>query len=73
MEIMWAISSLKNFIKECCADVKPSCVEDAWNNLKDYLLSGADKVCGKTKDGRVYHNKTWWWNNTVNVAKEKQK
>ena len=32
-------------------DVTPSCVEDAWNNLKDCLLSGLDKVCGKIKGG----------------------
>ena len=49
----------QNFTKEHSADVKASFVEDAWNNLKDCLLSGVDKVCGKTKGGRVRHNKTW--------------
>ena len=28
----------QNFMKECCADVTRSCVENAWNNLKDCLL-----------------------------------
>ena len=66
----WKVmAEYQNFIKEHCADVTPSCVENAWNNLKDYLLSGVDKVCGKTKDCRG----TWWWNNAVNdVVKEKQ-
>ena len=41
----------QHFIKEHCADIKPSCLEDAWNNLKDCLLSGVNKVCGKTKGG----------------------
>ena len=63
----------QNFIKER-ADVKPSCLEDAWNKLKDCLLSGVDKVCGKTKGGRVRHNETWWWNDVVNdVVKEKRR
>ena len=54
-------------------DVTPSCVEDAWNNLKDCLLSGVDKVCDKIKGGWVRHNKTWSWNDAVNdVVKEKQ-
>ena len=62
----------QNFIKECHADVTPSCVEDAWNNLKDCLLSGVDKICGKTKGGQVHHSETWWWNDVVNaVVKEK--
>ena len=33
-----------------------------------------DKVCGKTKGGRVCHDKTWWWNDAVNdVVKEKRR
>ena len=32
----------QNWIKERCADVTQSCVEDGWNNLKDYLLSEVD-------------------------------
>ena len=32
-----------------------------------------NKVCGKTKGGRVCHNETWWWNDPVNVVKEKPK
>ena len=32
-----------------------------------------NKVCGKTKGGRVCHNETWWWNDPVNVVKEKRK
>ena len=33
-----------------------------------------DKVCGKTKGGRVRHNETWRWNDVVNdVVKEKRK
>ena len=58
---LWRLRELEvqaeyqNFIKERCADVKPSCEEDAWNNLKDCLLSEVDKVSGKTKDGRVRH------------------
>ena len=60
----------QSFIK----DVKPSCVEDVWNNLKDCLVSGVDKVCSKTKGGWVHNNKTWWWNNVVNdVVNEKPK
>ena len=35
-------------IKERCGDVTPCCV-DAWNNLKDCLVSGVDEACGKTK------------------------
>ena len=46
----------QNFIKEHCADVKSSCVEDVWNNLKDCLLSRVDKGCGETKGGWVCHN-----------------
>ena len=41
----------QNLIKEHCMDVTPSCIEDAWNNLKDCPLSGVDKVCGKIKGG----------------------
>ena len=41
----------QNFVKEHCADVTLSCVENAWSNLKDCLLVGLDKVCGKTKFG----------------------
>ena len=41
----------QNFIKEHCADVTLRCVENAWSNLKDCLLVGLDKVCGKTKGG----------------------
>ena len=64
----------QNFIKECRADVKPSCLEDTWNNMKDCLLSGVDKVCGKTKSGLVRHNETRRWNDAVNdVVKEKQR
>ena len=48
----------QNIIKERRADATPSFVEDAWNNLKDCLLSGVDKVCGKTKGSRVRHNET---------------
>ena len=45
-----------------------------WPSLKDRLLSGVDKVCGKTKGGPVPHNETWWWNDAVNdIVKEKQK
>ena len=62
----------QNFINEHRADVKPS-VEDIWNNLKDGLLSGVDKVCGKTKGARVRHNETWWWNDAVNAVKRKRK
>ena len=50
----------ENLIKECRADVTQSCVEDAWNNLRDYLLSGVDKVCGKAKGGQVRHNENCW-------------
>ena len=46
----------QNFIKEGCVDVTPSCVGDAWNNLKDCVLSGLDKVCGNTKGSQVHHN-----------------
>ena len=77
---LWRLRELEvqaeyqNFIKERCADVNPSCMEDAWNNQKDCLLSEVDKVCGKTKDGRVRHNDTWWWNDAVNdVVQEKRK
>ena len=50
----------QNFIKDHCADVTPSCVEDPWKNLKDCLFSGVD-------------NETWWQNNAVNnVVKENQ-
>ena len=31
----------QNVMKERCADVTPSCVEDARNNLKDCLLIGS--------------------------------
>ena len=55
----------QNFVKERGANVTPSYIEDAWNNLKDCLLSGVDKVCGKTKGGRVHHNETWWWNDAL--------
>ena len=27
-----------------------------------------DKVCSKTKSGRVRHNETWWWYDAVNDA-----
>ena len=37
----------QNFIEEHYADATISCVKDAWNNLKNCLLSGVDKVCGK--------------------------
>ena len=72
MSQKYRLNTKINFIKERRADVKPSCVEDAWNNLKDYLLGGVDKVCGKTKGGRVCHNETWWWNDAVNdIVQEK--
>ena len=32
-----------------------------------------DKVCGKTKGGRVRHNETWWWNDAVNDAVEEKR
>ena len=38
-------------------------------NLKDCLLSGVDRVCGKTKGGPVRHNETWWCNDAVNIVK----
>ena len=62
----------QNSIKKRRADVTPSCIEDAWKNLKDCLLSGMDKVCGKTKSGRVHHTETWWSNDAVNVVKKKR-
>ena len=72
----WAQDEYQNFIKERRTDdVTPSCVEDAWKNLKDFLLTGMGKVCGKTKGGRVSHNKTWWWKDAVNnvVRKKRRK
>ena len=43
-------------------------------NLRDCLLTEVDKVYGKTKGGRVYHNETWWWNVAVNdVIKERHR
>ena len=44
-----AQAQYQNFIKEYCPDVTPSYVDDAWNYLKEYLLSGIDKICGITK------------------------
>ena len=44
-----AQAQYQNFIKDYCPDVTPSYVDDAWNYLKEYLLSGIDKVCGKAK------------------------
>ena len=46
----------QNLIKEHRADVIRTCVENAWNNLKNVLLSGVGKGCSKTKGGWVRHN-----------------
>ena len=54
----WSIATQVDYIKGSCVDVTPSCVENVWKNLKDFL-SGVDKVFGKAKGGRVRRNEIW--------------
>src|SRR5271165_5945855 len=44
-------------------------VEGRWQCMKDYFLTVADEVCGRTKRPRK-RKETWWWNEEVGKAIE---
>ena len=46
--------------------------QERWNSLEHGLKNAAEKVCGRSKDGKK-QEETWWWNEQVaEVIKRKK-